>query len=264
MVATMARAGVTIAIPNWNHEIVLPRAIRSALRAIGVLRNEGIPAEVLVMDDCSRDGSQTLLRQLEALYYKDGLRCLAFGGASAPLSAARNLPLYYARYRYLAFLDADNELIPDNLPLFVQTLERTEAAVVYGNLLMRTPTAKYAHFALSNESIQKRFFGGINYVDAFSVWDRFQLQDVGGFDTSYHSLEDYEMWMHLATSGRRIVFVPAVLGYYYLLPSAMSGDIPKQDLVRARLDRVFNQLKVRDFLNMNTCHLRFHPELGYI
>ena len=72
----MAQAGVTIAIPNWNHEILLPRSIASALRAVDLLRNEGVPAEVLVIDDASRDGSQTLLRQLEALYSKAGLRCL--------------------------------------------------------------------------------------------------------------------------------------------------------------------------------------------
>jgi glycosyltransferase involved in cell wall biosynthesis len=258
----MAQAGVTIAIPNWNHEILLPRSIASALRAIDVLRRDGVPAEVLVIDDGSRDGSQTLLRQLEALYYRDGLRCLAFG-ANAGLAASRNLTLTHARYRHLAFLDADNELIPENLPLFVATLEQTGAAVAYGNLLIRTPSAGRAHAVLSNESIQKRLFRW-NYVDAFSVWDRLQLLDAGGYDASYHFLEDYEMWLHLATNGRRIVFVPAVLGYYYLLPVAMSSDRPKQEIVAARIARIFDQLKVREFLEMNTLHLRYHPDLGYI
>ena len=77
-------------------------------------------------------------------------------------------------------------------------------------------------------------------------------------------LEDYEMWMHLATNGRRIVFVPAVLGYYYLMPAAMSNDRTKQANAESRLLRIFNQARVRDFLPMNTNHLRYHPELGYI
>ena len=89
-VATMVtRAGVTIVIPNWNHEVLLPRAISSALRSMDVLRKQGVAAEVLVIDDCSRDGSVTLLHQLEALYYKDGLRCLAFG-TNAGLPSSRN------------------------------------------------------------------------------------------------------------------------------------------------------------------------------
>ncbi len=260
----MAQAGVTIAIPNWNHEILLPRAITSALRAVKLLRSEGVPGEVLVIDDCSRDGSQVLLRQLEALYYRDGLRCIAFA-ANAGLAASRNQTLNYARYRYLAFLDADNELIPENLSLFLRTLDQTRAAVAYGNLLVRSPTANSAHHVLSNESIQTKLFRYLgNHVDAFSVWDRLQLLDVGGYDPSLHFLEDHEMWLHLATNGRRIVFVPAVLGYYYILPTAMSRDIPKQELVAARLLRIFDQVKVRELLQMNTCHLRYHPDLGYI
>jgi glycosyltransferase involved in cell wall biosynthesis len=258
----MAQAGVTIAIPNWNHELLLPRSIASALRAVDLLRNEGVPAEVLVIDDGSRDGSQTLLRQLEALYSKDGLRCLCFG-VNAGSAASRNQTLNHARYRYLAFLDADNELIPENLPLFVETLQQTQAAAAYGNLLMRTPTSNYAHYMQSRESIQKRIFRGINPVDTFSVWDRAQLLDVGGYDASCH-VEDYELWLHLATNGRRIVFVPAVLGYYYILPGSNCSDPQKVDIAISRVLRIFNQVKAREFLQMNTCHLRYHPALGYI
>jgi glycosyltransferase involved in cell wall biosynthesis len=258
----MAEAGVTIAIPNWNHEVLLPRSIASAMRALDVLRDRGIPAEVLVIDDASRDGSPTLLRQLEALYHKDGFRCLSFG-ANGGLAASRNQALVHARYRYLAFVDADNELIPENLPLFVETLDQTGAAAVYGNLLVRTPTAEYAHGVQSNESIQHKLFRA-NYIDAFSVFDRVQLHDVGGYETSGHILEDFEMWLHLATNGRRIVFVPAVLGYYYALPTSMVLDRRNQDSAGARILRVFDQVRARQFLQMNTWHMSYFPGIGYL
>ncbi len=257
-----SQLGVSIVIPNWNHEVLLPRAITSALRAVEILSGEGRPAEVLVIDDSSRDGSQTMLRQLEALYYRNGLRCLAFS-ANAGLASSRNQGMNHARQIYVAFLDADNELIPENLPLFIKTLEQTQAAVAYGNLLVRTPSAKYSHHVLSNESIQKKLFHW-NSVDAFSVWDRVQFLDVGGYDASYRFLEDYEMWLHLATNGRRIVFVPAVLGYYYLMPVSMSTDVPKQEIVKERILRIFNQVKVRNFMHMNTFQIRYHPDIGYI
>jgi glycosyltransferase involved in cell wall biosynthesis len=263
MKAMVAQAGVTIAIPNFNHEVLLPRSIRSALRAMDVLRAEGRPAEVLVIDEASRDGSSTLLRQLEALYYKDGLRCLMCE-STAPIAVTRNEAARHARYQYLAFLDADNELVPENLPLFVNTLEQTGAAAAYGNLLIRSTTADYAHYMHSCESIQKRLFRGGNYVDMCSVWDRFQILDSGGFESNLNYLEDLEMWLHLATNGRRIAFVPAILGYYYLLPASRANDHSKQEAVEVRLMRIFNQLKARDFLPLNTDQLRYHPELGYI
>jgi teichuronic acid biosynthesis glycosyltransferase TuaG len=258
----MPGTGVTIAIPNWNHEALLPRSILSALRATALLREQGIPGEVLVIDDFSRDGSLTLLRQLEALYSRHGLRVLAFG-ANAGLAATRNQALMHARFRYVAFLDADNELIPENLPIFLKTLEQTEAAAAYGNLLVRTASATSAHNVLSNESMQTRIFRG-NYVDAFSVFDRLQLLDAGGYEPSLHALEDLELWQHLASNGRRIVFVPVVIGYYYTLPVSMGRDDAKDQAVGARILRIFNQVGIRQGLPINTNQLRYHPDIGYI
>jgi succinoglycan biosynthesis protein ExoO len=258
-----AELGVSIVIPNWNHEILLPRSISSGLRSLEALRREGIPGEVIVHDDSSRDGSQTLLRQLEALYYDRGLRCLTFN-SNVGLAASRNKSARYGKYRYVAFLDADNELIPENLSIFLRTLQETKAAVAYGNLLLRTPTSDRAHYMHSNECFQKKLFRGGNYIDAFSVWDKLQLLDMGGYDESYRTLEDYEMWLRLATNGRRIVFVPAVLGYYYVLPESMSQDCQRLETTQARITRIYDQVKVRERLRTNTNHLRYHPELGYL
>ena len=40
-----------------------------------------------------------------------------------------------SKYRYVCLMDADNELIADNLPLFLQSIIETGAALVHGNLL---------------------------------------------------------------------------------------------------------------------------------
>lgn len=257
-----SQGGMTIAIPNWNHEMLLPRSIRSALSAVALLRETGVPAEVLVIDDCSRDGSVTLLRQLEALHYEDGLRVLAFA-ANGGLAASRNAALVHSQYRYITFLDADNELIPENLPSFLRALEDTQAAAAYGNLLVRTPTCTSAVHVISNESVQAKLFHG-NYIDAFAMFDRLQVLDVGGYDKSCAPWEDYELWLHLATNGREIVFVPIVMGYYYLLPGSMIQTECKHEALQARVARIYDQLKCRSKLQGNSFHRRYHPELGYI
>ena len=140
-----------------------------------------MPGEVLVIDDCSRDGSLTLLRQLEALHRADGLRVLAFA-KNEGLAASRNQAILNARFTYIAFLDADNELIPANLPYFVRTLKETRAAAAYGTLLMRTVSSRTAFGVASNESVQPKLFEA-NYIDALAVFDRQQLLDVGGYST---------------------------------------------------------------------------------
>ncbi len=258
----LSRAGVTIAIPSRNHELLLPRAIDSALQTIRRLRISSISGEVLVIDDGSRDGSPILLRQLEAMYYREGLRVLSLvdhGG----FASCHNLALVSARYRYVALVDANKELIPQNLASFLHALQATEAAVVYGNVLVRTPTSHCAMNLVSNESVQLKLFQG-NYIDAFSLVDRCQLLDLGGYETNCKVQEDHEMWLHLAVNGRKIVFVPLAFGYHYVLPgSPMTKAGGKATEVQARTGRTYDPFQARAHLPLNANLLRFHPALGY-
>ena len=259
-----AGPGVTVAIPNWNHELLLARSVGSALRAVRLLRARGIPAEVLVIDDASRDGSPVLLRQMEALYYDDGLRVLALAH-NIGLAGVRNTALREASHRYVVFMDADNELLPENLHHFYRAARDTGAAAVYGNLLSRRRDS--GHVAvLSNESFQDRMFDH-NYVDAFGVFDRLQLLDCGGYSDArqVRSREDWELYLHLAACGRKVVFVPLVFGFYHDLPGSMIKQSARsEDDQKAHVRRVFDQLGARAKLPLNTRHLRYHPDVGYL
>jgi glycosyltransferase involved in cell wall biosynthesis len=255
--------GMTVAIVNWNHEMLLPRSIGSALKALAVLRKMGIPGEVIVLDYCSRDGSVNLLRKLETMYYREGLRVWAYAKNDS-LATGRNQAILQAKYRYLCFLDSDNELVPENLPLFLKTLEDTGAAVAYGNLLVREGTSRSAIKVLNNESVQTRLFG-YNYIDAFVTLDRVHLIDSGFYDTSNTLLEDYECWLHLITNGRSLAFVPAVLGYYYINKESMARtDLDRATAIFRRYNRIFNQFKAREQMRHNSEHLRYHPVVGYV
>ncbi|OAI42033.1 hypothetical protein AYO40_02035 [Planctomycetaceae bacterium SCGC AG-212-D15] len=258
----MSKEGVTVAIPNWNHELLLSRGIASALAAVRALREEGGDGEVLIIDDASRDGSLPLLRQLETQYYGAGLRVLALA-RNAGLAHARNLALTHRRYRHIVFLDADNELIPKNTPCFWRAAQETSAAACYGNLLVRTITSQRAFFVYSNEPFQDRIFQN-NYVDALAMFDGDQLADGGGYLPNASPIEDHEQWLHLATNGRGVVFVPAVFGYYYLLPESMITDAGKAQAATSMVRRMYDQFEARAHLPMKTRHLRYHPAIGYL
>lgn len=257
-------AGVTIAIPNWHHELLLPRSISSALAAVRELAKHDIPAEVLVLDDCSHDGSITLLRQLEALLYDAGLRVITLA-ENGGLGSTRNVGLRLARYRYIAFLDADNALLPENLSLFYRAIRDTSAAVVFGNLLCTQTFTKPPHL-LSNEPVRDRIFQG-NYIDACVLADRMQLLDCGGYQTDpfLHGWDDYELNLRLLTQGRKLVFVPLAFAYYYELPQSLITEFNQHaEAGTRRMKRLFNQLGQRPELPYNSRHLRYHPDIGYL
>jgi hypothetical protein len=154
--------------------------------------------------------------------------------------------------------------VPENLFHFARAITQTGAAAVYGNLV-RWGSGGQATM-LSSESFQDRIVVE-NYIDAFALFDRTQLLDGGGYSTSdrVRAREDWEMYLHLAAVGRRIVFVPLVFGIYYELSDSMIQEAnDSHPAQKAHVRRAFDQLRIRANLPMNTRHLRYHPDLGYI
>jgi glycosyltransferase involved in cell wall biosynthesis len=258
-------AGVTIAICNWNQELLLPTAIESAFKACQVLNQHGVQTEVLIIEHHSRDGSLTLVRQLEALFYEQGLRVIALT-QNHKQAFGHNQALQHARYRHMVYLDADNELMPENIHVFYRAICQTGSAVVYGNLLWEGISAQEI-MMINNESFQ---FGKLlrqNYIDTLVMVDRLQLLDAGGFlrQEEFSGPDDWELFAHLASTGRAIVFVPVVFGLYRELSQSVARDLLLQfQKDQAVLKRMYDQLNLRDQLPLNTRHLRYHPDIGYL
>lgn len=262
-----AEDGVTIFIPNWNHRPYLSRSVRSALYAAGYLEKAGFSAEVLVIDDASRDGSQKLLRTIQLLYDGTRLRTL-FLEQNLGLPRLRNLALQMSRFRYVCLMDADNELIPDNVPVFLQSIIETEAALVHGNLLYRQ--GEKVTRMISSDVATMRLSGG-NYIDAFALVDARKLLRAGGYTTDprVHAYEDWEMVLHLIAEEEKVVFVPAMMGYYYRHPGSMLQEKTTEqtgahsNTIKELMQRMFTQSGTRGWDPIRVGRI-YHPEVGYI
>ncbi len=109
---------ISVVMPVYRAEAFLTNALAS------LQRQSLMDFEVLCVDDCSPDGSLTILRRYEAADPR--FRCIAApvnGGAGA----ARNLALDNARGEYVTFLDADDELPANALELYYLTAKSTGA-----------------------------------------------------------------------------------------------------------------------------------------
>jgi Glycosyl transferase family 2 len=264
-----AEYGVTIFVPNWNHRTYLPRSLRSALAAIGTLQEAGLSGEVLVVDDASRDGSQKFLRTVGALYEDAPLRCV-FLERNLGLPRLRNLALRMSRYRYVCMLDADNELVADNLPLFVQSASQTGAALVHG-LLLDKREGRMTGIRSDNVASMRLTAG--NYIDAFALVDAMKLLRVGGYLADPRlPHEDWEMLLHLIAEEERVVFVPVVMGYYHLASGSMYAETAEDKGPRPRtaapevvalLRRMFAQTGSREWDDLRVGRI-YHPAVGYI
>jgi hypothetical protein len=216
----MALPGLTVVIINTHQVATLPRAIRSALTVIKALRPQNIPADILVIDNGSRDGSVTLLRQLEAVYFEAGLRVFAL---PQPISlvAMHNLALVQARYRTMLLGDVDVEFGAENIMAFYEAMQETEAAVIYGHFTdpKETPTN-----ILVNEAYDPSPWLQPSPVDSFALYDRHQIFDVGGFgENQPDEVQGAKaFWSYLSACGRKQLFIPLLLGIYHKPSNAPS------------------------------------------
>lgn len=204
--------GLTLLIRCRNHRAFLPRALRSTLDALDHLEEKGFSSEILVLDDASLDGSQKLIRSVQALYNDPRLRAQCLAERLGP-AGLRNLGLRESTFRYVCMMDADNELLPDNVPLLLRSLMDTGAAMAYGNLIDKEDGE------VTGVKSNMAAVPGLNkarYVDAFSVLDAENalVPDFAAEAGSQVS-EGWDMALRLLTGEEPVVFVPVVLGYYH-------------------------------------------------
>lgn len=114
---------VSVIVPVGNTEA---RLLRACVESLLAQRFQDF--ELLLVDD---GGTAALARRLDAFAERDG-RVRVFHSSRRGPSAARNLGLERARGAYIAFVDADDWVLPDFLADAVESLRRYDADVVWG------------------------------------------------------------------------------------------------------------------------------------
>ena len=122
MAESARTAPVTFVIPVFQGERYLAEAIESALA------QSRPPAEVIVVDDGSSDGSAAIAASF-------GDRVILLRQPNRGTAAARNLGLASASQRFVSFLDADDVAAHDRLETQLALLERVAPPdVVFGQM----------------------------------------------------------------------------------------------------------------------------------
>ncbi len=256
MMDPLREDGVSFCIPNWNHRTFLPRSVGSAIGSVRALERAGFAGEVIVIDDASRDGSQRALASM-ALMQTDCVLDVILSPVNQGLPVTRTTGIKRARFRWVCLLDADNELIPENFLRFWEAAVSTSATLTYGNLLVRQDGRTTR--LLSNDMIDQTIFDE-NYVDAFCIIEKEKFFNLGGYRPDLTTHEDWELLLHLIAEGQNIVFVPLVVGYYYVEDASMVQMVPVD---HHRFRRMFNQRRAGLPLSFKSRRM-YRPELGWI
>jgi len=116
---------VSVVIPTHNRANLVTRAVDS------VLGQTYADYEIIVIDDGSTDNTREVLQP-----YADKIRYIYQDNAG--VSAARNAGIRQAQGKWIAFLDSDDQWLPDKLALQIQLVQEAGIKVCFTEVIWQT------------------------------------------------------------------------------------------------------------------------------
>ena len=237
---------VTVVIPAYNSGRYIGKAIDS------VLAQTRKPDEIIVVDDGSTDNTAGV-----AARYESQIRYIHQQNAGA--SVARNTGIQSARSEWVAFLDADDEWLTENLELQMGLLERNKELAWTSANFIRCDCGTDNHIddlpedmchAVAAEMKGKEYFD--SYFTAYllhaSGWTgtmvirRDVLIEAGLFLPGQLRVNDMDMWFRIAFRNPRIGYTTKPLAIYHMnIPESIVRMHTHEDFICDFVDR---QLKL--------------------
>lgn len=216
-------AKVSIVLPTYNRADMILRALHS------IFRQTYTDYEIIVVDDGSTDGTEAVVTAIED--YRIRYIPLPENRGAAH---ARNVGIQEARYDYIAFLDSDDEWLPDKLKLQMEEMERLDDS--YGMVYCRMsgwmrdgsdrficPAPDYEKETLEGDIFQPLLFQ--NVIGMPTVLARKEcLIKSGGFKEALQCLEDWELILRIARQWK-IGFVDKILVEVYRLEGSVTTHV---------------------------------------
>ena len=202
---------ISVIIPTYNRLHTIPRAIDS-------IRNQSYPHwELIIVDDGSTDGTEDWIHhQQKDLISSGKMRYMRIDRGG--VSRARNTGIERSRGEWLAFLDSDDEWLPEKLSMQIK-----HAQLNSQDLILHGEEIWFRHGRRVNSCKQHKKFGGRIFSNCVPLClispstvmiHRSIFIEVGLFREDFPVCEDYELWLRM-TSQFNVSFLekPLIIKY---------------------------------------------------
>lgn len=215
---------VSVVIPTYRRSALVLRAIRS------VLAQTYPHLEIIVVDDCSPDDTQTALTQISDAR----VRCIRHE-KNRGLPAARNSGIREAIGAYVAFLDDDDEWRPHKLERQLAIVGRYDV-VLCASLVNGVQRTRYGKERITLADLRK----GNRFAPSGLLAKTSVLRDLW-FDENLRVGEDWDAYIRIAEK-YHIGYSPEPLVIYYQQgQTTMTSE--SRNLTIAELERRMSVIK---------------------
>ena len=249
---------VSILIPAYNCRPWVGRAVESALR------QSWRHCEVIVVDDCSTDGTYEELREFE-----DSIK-LERAGANGGQNRTRNRLTELSQGEWLVYLDADDALGRHSVESKLEC--GVEAHAVYGSTKIATYEA--------GREVESQVRVAEDYDDLWSAgfaWKfpntsafcfrRRAVVEAGGWNESIKNCTDYDLYFRLLERGFRFKAAPDAWSTYRLWSATQAVNENPLRKMTTRLELMFEvaeYLETRGEMTAERRRAFFDASLGVL
>lgn len=202
-------APVSVVIPCYRCSDTIGAAVAS------IAAQTLPPAEVLLVEDGSGDGTLEALRKVEAAYPQGWIKVVAMPDNGGP-SRARNAGWQQAGQDYIAFLDADDTWAPAKLELQMQALRADPQIALIAHRMQvreRGSDAVELRLPVRTAIVGRRRLLLNNPFPTASVVLRRDLPF--RFNENFRRVEDFLLWAQIAFSGYRCAKIDQTLAFWH-------------------------------------------------
>lgn len=209
-------APVSVIIPCYICASTIWRAVDS------IFEQSLLPSEVILVEDCSGDGTLEVLRKIER-QYAGWIKVITLGENSGAASA-RNAGWAIATQPYIAFLDADDSWHPDKLRIQHEYMLNNPDVVLCGHQCIYLLENKIPPVLSKNLHETKITAISLLFKNAFSTPTVILKSNIPfRFQEGKRCAEDILLWQKIAFSGLQIVRIEVPLAYVHKPLYGVSG-----------------------------------------
>jgi glycosyltransferase involved in cell wall biosynthesis len=216
---------VSVVIPCYNQGHFLAEAINS------VLSQTYPDIQIVVVNDGSVDNTEEVVKK-----YRGKVDYVYQNNMGLP--SARNSGISASEGRFLMFLDSDDLLSPDAIRNLAHATCRNASNLSQcGWKSFRSVEdldLLVGHLPTQAELLPLLINTNAGPVHSFIVEKDLAL-DVGGFDPTLNSCEDWDFWLRCANHGVSFSTIPFVGAFYRDSPNSMSSNKNRMLFARTRV-----------------------------
>ncbi|HWI91079.1 MAG TPA: glycosyltransferase [Flavisolibacter sp.] len=208
---------VSVIIPVFNSAHLIEKTIQS------ILKQQFQDWEMIIVDDGSMDN----IGEVIGSFIKKNERIKFYQQQNAGASAARNTGIKNAKNEWLLFLDADDWIREDYFEKMVAVLinDPTIDVVHCGwTRVSKSGAAGKGNFG----GEQSDMFPSLAHYCPFAIHScivrKGIVERVGGFDTSFKTCGDWDLWQRVARTGAKFRMVKETMAFYQTTSNSLSSD----------------------------------------